>query len=118
MNEPRKKVLCLTATSNIDVERLARGYARASLNAIDRFFMQVRRRLSLLERPIGSASNTGKTWYGYSAYNPEVAAKVLTIFRAVYNFHLKGDRRETPAQRLGLADRAWSLDDILQFMPD
>jgi hypothetical protein len=67
MNEPRKSVQCLTALPNIDLERLARGYARASLNPVDRFFMQVRRRLSTMERPIASASNQRRMWHGYSA---------------------------------------------------
>lgn len=113
MNEPRKSVLCLTALPEADIERIARGYARASLNAIDRFFMQVRRRLSTLERPIATASNSHRTWHGYSAYNPEITEKLLTIFRVFYNYHLTGRDKKTPAQRLGLTDRVWSLEALL-----
>ncbi len=113
MNEPRKSVQCLTALPNVDLERLARGYARASLNPVDRFFMQVRRRLSTMERPIASASNQRRMWHGYSAYNPEIAEKLLGIFRVFYNYHLTGRDKKTPAQRLGLADRVWALEDLL-----
>jgi hypothetical protein len=28
---------------------------------------------------------TGRTWYGYSAYQPENIGKVLAVFRAFYN---------------------------------
>ena len=65
--------------------------------------MQVRRRLSLLERPIGTASKAGRTWYGYSAYRPENIVKVLDIFRVYYNYSLLGQDKQTPALRLGLA---------------
>lgn len=64
--------------------------ARASLHAIDRCFMQTRRRLSLLERPIKSASSEGRTWYGYSPYNPAVVVKLLLILRIVCNHVLEG----------------------------
>ena len=56
MSEPQKAVCYLTDCADYDVDHLARLYQKASLHGIDRFFMQVRRRLSLLERPIATAS--------------------------------------------------------------
>ncbi len=94
---------------------MARLYNKASLHSIDCFFMQVRRRLSILERPIGSASNKGRTWYGYSAYNPETIVKMLGIFRVFYNYCLAGQDKKTPAMRLGLAKGKVSLEDIIYF---
>lgn len=44
MNEPRKSVQCLTALPQIDVERLARGYARASLRAANKTYRRIWRR--------------------------------------------------------------------------
>lgn len=76
---------------------------KASLHAIDCFFVQVRRRLSILERPISTSSRAGRTWYGYSAYNPETIVKILGIFRTFYNYCLAGQDGKTPAMRLGLA---------------
>ncbi len=55
MSEPEKSICYLTDYSDYDKDHLAWLYNKASLHAIDRFFMQVRRRLSLLERPIVSA---------------------------------------------------------------
>lgn len=115
MSEPEKAVCYLTDFKDYDADHLARLYNKASLHAIDCFFMQVRRRLSVLERPIGSASNSGRTWYGYSAYNPETIVKMLGIFRVFYNYCLAGQDGKTPAMRLGLAKGKISLEDIIYF---
>jgi hypothetical protein len=77
--------------------------------------MQVRRRISLLERPIGTSSKAGRTWYGYSAYRPENIEKVLDVFRVFYNYCLAGKDGNTPAMRLGLVDRVMEPQEIIHF---
>jgi hypothetical protein len=67
MSEPEKAVCYLTDYDDYDEDHLAWLYNKASLRAIDAFFMQVRRRLSLLERPITTASNDRRVWHGYRA---------------------------------------------------
>jgi hypothetical protein len=79
--------------------------------------MQARRRLSLAERSIHTASSEGRTWYGYSAYNPENLARTLEIFRLFYNYCKAGKDKQTPAMRLGLAKAPIALEDILYFTP-
>lgn len=96
-----------------DDDHLARLYSKGTLHGIDRFFMQVRRRLSLLERPIASASSEGRKWYGYSPYNPIIVGKLLDIFRVFYNFTEIGDDKRTPAMRLRLVDGPVTLSQIL-----
>ena len=71
--------------------------------------------MSLLERPITTASGASRTWYGYSAYNPETIVKMLGIFRVFYNYYLAGQDKKTPAMRLGLAKGKVSLEDIIYF---
>lgn len=115
MSEPGKAVCYLTDCSDYDPDHLARLYHKASLHGIDRFFMQVRRRLSVLERPISTASKAGATWYGYSAYNPQTIVKLLGSFRVFYNYCLAGKDGKTPAMRLGLAKGTVSLEDIIYF---
>src|SRR3546814_7354819 len=70
---------------------------RASLHAIDRFFMQIRRLIMMLERPISTPSNDGRVWRGYSAYNPRIIQKLLDIYRVYYNYVAVGeeDRKST-----------------------
>ncbi len=114
-SEPEKAMCYLTDYGDLDPSHLARLYLRASLHPIDRFFQQVRRRLSLLERPIGTASKAGRTWYGYSAYRPESIVKVLEIFRVYYNYCLAGQDKKTPAMRLGLAKAVIDPQEILYF---
>lgn len=114
MSEPEKAICWLTdlRDRSYDDDHLAWLYSKGTLHGIDRFFMQVRRRLSLLERPIASSSNEGRKWYGYSPYNPVMVEKLLDIFRVFYNYVETGDDKKTPAMRLGLAG-AVSYADIL-----
>lgn len=115
MSEPLKAICWLTDLHDraYDDDHLARLYSKATLHGIDRFFMQVRRRLSLLERPISSSSSEGRKWYGYGPYNPEMVGKLLDIFRVFYNYVEVGQDKKTPATRLGLADKLVSLKEIL-----
>lgn len=116
MGEPLKEVSCLTDWGGADADRIAGGMLSASLHPIDRFFMQLRRRVSLLERPIASASSGGRTWHGYSAYNPEIAQRIMGLFRVIYNYCLVGKDGKTPAMRLGLADKPLTHKEILDFV--
>lgn len=119
MSEPEKAMCYLTDLQDYDQDHLARLYAKASLHAIDSFFMQLRRRIGLLERPIQSASAQGRTWYGYSPYNPAIVEKVLTIFRVFHNYIALGeDKKTTPAMRLGLAKAPIDIEDVLYFVPN
>lgn len=117
MSEPEKAMCYLTDYNDYAPDHLARLYAKASLHAIDRFFMQVRRRLSILERPIQTASAQRRTWHGYSPYNPEVVEKLLAIFRVFYNYVAVGEDKKTPAMRMGLAKAPIEIEDLLYYVP-
>lgn len=117
MSEPDRRVCWLTDMGDYDETHAARLYLKATLHPIDRYFMQVRRRLSLAERPIGSASAARRTWYGYSAYQPANLARALDIFRVFYNYCQPGEDGKTPAMRLGLARGPVAPEDILYFLP-
>jgi len=115
MSEPEKAVCYLTDYGDYDEDHRAWLYNKASMHGIDRFFMQVRRRLSLLERPIASASAQRRTWHGYSPYNPLIIEKLLDIFRVYYNYCIVGQDKQTPAMRLGLAKGKVAEEDIIYF---
>lgn len=117
MNEPQRSVQPLTDDGRRPDTQVVAGMARATLRALDRYFMQVRRKINVLERPIHSASSTGRVWHGYNAYSPRVVTEALDIFRTVYNFHLRGQDGKTPAQRLGLIDGPLSLADLCANSP-
>lgn len=114
MSEPERAVLCLTDDGERPRRQVTQGFARASLRTVDRYFMQVRRKIHVLERPISTSSQANRRWYGYSAYSPLVVMRLLEIFRVVYNFHLIGQQDTTPAQRLGIVESAYSLDGLLR----
>jgi transposase-like protein len=115
MSEPEKAVCYLTDYDDYDKDHKAWLYNKASMHGIDRFFMQVRRRLSLLERPFATASAGRRIWHGYSAYNPESIIKLLDIFRVYYNYCLKGKDGKTPAMRLGVAKGVVTQEDIIYY---
>jgi hypothetical protein len=126
MAEPDKRVCWLTdidppeedADKREDqLKHAARLYLRGSLHAVDRFFMRVRRSLTLAERPYASASSDRRMWYGYSAYQPQNLAMVLTIFKVAHNYCLSDEEGKTPAMKLGLAKGPVALEDILYFQP-
>jgi len=117
-SEPEKKVCHLTDFNDYDDNHLAALMDKASLHGIDRFFAQVRNSLSLLARAPSSASNAGRVWYQRNAYDPEVAAMILDIYRVHYNYLEVGDDKKTPAMRLGLAKGKVRLTEIMTFEGD
>jgi hypothetical protein len=117
MAEPHKRIRVLNAWRIKDDLHAARLMKRASLHAIDRFFMQIRRLIMMLERPISTPSNDGRSWRGYSAYNPRIIQKLLDIYRVYYNYVAVGEDKRTPAMRLGLAMGPVKLETILYFDP-
>jgi hypothetical protein len=82
---------------------------------VDSFFNQVRRRIAMLERPIHSSGNAGRTWNAYGAYDPEQIVKLLDIFRVYHNYVLVGKDKKTPAMRLGLAQAPMKVKDLVYF---
>lgn len=117
-SEPEKKVCHLTDFNDYDDDHLAALMDKASLHGIDRFFAQIRNSLSLLARAPSSASNAGRLWYQRNAYDPEVVAMLLDIYRVHYNYLEVGDDKKTPAIRLGLAKGKVRLTEILTFDGD
>jgi hypothetical protein len=116
MGEPAKMMCYLSDRGDLDPKVLADYLLDVRMNALDRFFMQVRRRLSVLERPIASPSSN-RRWHGYAVYNPTVVMRLLEIFRVTYNVALVGEDGKTPAMRLGLANRPMTLKDIIEYLP-
>jgi transposase-like protein len=116
MGEPQKHVCYLTDRGDAEPAAVAEDMLFASLHPVDRFFMQIRRRISLLERPIATASAAHRMWYGYGSYNPEIAQRIMDIFRTVYNYNLVGKDGKTPAMRIGLATEPVSFSRLLEYI--
>lgn len=90
---------------------------KINTRSINTFFNMVRMKISILERPLVTSRGDGRT-YIYSNYNPRYAHYALTILRAVYNFcwdykDLDKSKSLTPAQRLGLTDKKFTIEDII-----
>lgn len=115
MPEPEKLVAALTPISHLSVITQAELYKPASLAAIDRFFMFVRRRVSILERSKSVASNERRKWHGYSAYNPYSYIKVMEIVRLYFNYCLQAKDGTTAAMRIGLAKNPIKPERVVYF---
>ncbi len=115
MGEPEKAMCYLTDVHAYDEDHRAWLYNKASLHAVDRFFMQVRRRLSLLERSITTSASFRRHWSGYGPYKPSTVGKLLDIFRVFYDYVETGKNKQTPATRLGLAKGKVSIEDIIYY---
>lgn len=126
MREPAKLICWLTDIESpaedpdereAQLQHAARLYRRASLTEIDRFFMQLRRALTMAERGVISASADRRLWFGKNAYNPGVLAKLVEIFRVYFNYCEVGEDKRTPAMRMGLARGPVAEEDIIYFVP-
>ncbi|WP_052494507.1 hypothetical protein [Cupriavidus basilensis] len=122
MNEPEKALCHLTERpgTSLTTDALAELYLYGSTYGADRFLELVRRRLSPLERALGSASAARRMWYGYAPYNPAMIEKLLVLLRTYWNYCLVPDESrdgKTPAMRLGLARAPVRLEDIIYFDP-
>jgi hypothetical protein len=101
--------------SPADPKRIAQLVDRASLHAVDRYFAQIRRELSGLERGIAVASNKGRVWYGYTPYDPSMIPKLLDIHRVYFNWIQVGEDGLTRAQRFVLARGRIRHQDIVYY---
>ena len=126
MREPSKLICWLTdiepqasdpEAREDQLNHHARLHLKASVTEVDRFFMQVRRALTMAERGVVSASSDRRLWFGKNAYNPAVLVKLLEVFRTYFNYCEVGQDKKTPAMRMGLARGPVAPEDILYFEP-
>lgn len=125
MREPEKQVCWLTdidapATetghSEDQLNHAARLYRKAALHSVDRFFMQIRRGVTMAERGVVSSSADRRLWFGKNAYDPGNLAMMLEIFRVYFNYCEVGEDKKTPAMRMALAKGPVASEDILYFL--
>lgn len=112
-DEGIRYVDCLTNLSRLPSLELAEMLYNVDLRSINTYFNKIRRRASILERPIVSGRGEGKS-YIYSNFNPKYAHYMLTILRTYLNF-CDTFKDVTPAMLLGIADKPFNLGDIIYF---
>lgn len=111
------EVDCTTDLSAYEPDYIANMILKVSDKPTSAFMQQIRRRLSILERPLMTARGDGKS-YIYANFNPRYAQYAITILRTYYNFCFQikfRDGKKTPAQRLGLTDKQFDMNDIIYF---
>lgn len=117
-SEGTRWIDCTSNISNYDIEHMTNLFMKVNFHSGNAFIQQIRRSLSILERPLVTSRGEGKS-YIYANVNPRYAQYATTILRTYYNFCspfqiIKGIK-ETPAQRIGLTDKVFSLNDIIYF---
>lgn len=116
-DEGVRLVNLISYLSYISDEDLAKLIIQVNNRSINNFFQTIRRRISILERPLVTARGDGRS-YIYANYNPKYAQQITTILRTFYNFCWTtkiGDKKFTPAQRLGITDKVFDYKDIIYF---
>ena len=115
MDRGKRSLDVVTDMSHLENEALAKLLLNVNDNAVNSFLQEIRRSLSVIERPLVTSRGDGKS-YIYSNFNPKYAQMAITILRTYYNFckpYKTKDKKETPAQRLGIADRVYTWNDII-----
>lgn len=111
----KRTVDCLTDMNHLPSHVLAQFVDKVNDNAVNSFLQQIRRSISTLERPLVTSRGDGKS-YIYSNFNPKYAQMAITILRTYYNFckpFKSGETKRTPAQRIGIAEKVYSWEDII-----
>lgn len=107
---------CRTDLSSYEPEEIANMVLNVNDNAVNSFIQLIRRRLSILERPLVTARGAGKS-YIYQNYNPHYAQMAITILRTYHNYcnsiTTSDKKKLTPAQRLGITDKVFDIKDII-----
>ncbi|WP_456279296.1 insertion element protein [Bacillus sp. AK128] len=103
---------CRTDISGFDNSKLASMILNVSDHATNSFIQQIRRRISILERPLMTARAEGKS-YIYANFNPKYAQYAITILRTFYNFCYTDKEGKTPSQRIGITNKVFDVNDIL-----
>jgi hypothetical protein len=108
---------CRTDVTSYAPDDLAEMLIHIDDKASSEFMQQIRRRISILERPLMTSRRTDGKTYIYANFNPRYAQYAVTILRTYYNFcqTWKRKRELTPAQRLGITDRKFEWKDIIYF---
>jgi len=118
IDQGKRLVAPTTDLSDYSSQEIAELLLQIDNHATSAFMQQMRRRLSILERPLVTARKDGRS-YIYANSKPKYAQYAVTILRTWYNFcspFKTADGIEaTPAQRLGLSDRVFDLSDIVFF---
>jgi len=140
-NEPMKMMSFQTYHRDLGVGHFARLLRKASLHGINQFFNFVRNRVSVLSRQGTPASTQSREFLTHGAYSPTVVMKYLEILRVYYNYvlpvrehkeytdkmkkrgiikeryYIPVKERKSRAMYLGLCDRLYTIQDILEFKP-
>jgi hypothetical protein len=120
-DEGRRHINLISYQNHLSDDELAEMIVYSNTRTVDNFFQEIRRHINLLERPLVGGRGTGKT-YIYSNYNPKYAQMLVTIYRTYYNFiktrkyYNRKKKDTTPAMRIGIATKPYTLKDIIYFI--
>jgi hypothetical protein len=111
-----RTVECITDYPTLNAGELAHMVSKANTLAADVFISTLRRRISILERPLSTARGDGRS-YIYANFNPKYAQYSLNLYRFYYNYCLEirtsDGRKLTPAQRLGITNKKYEIEDLI-----
>ncbi len=113
-DQPNKRISLQTPATYLSIRELVDLLYHGDLGVIDGMFQYIRRHSFIVERPL-SGPNNGNI-YIYTNINPKYAHYVFVILRTFYNFvdtQKYSSGQVTPAMRLGIANKPYTIEDIL-----
>lgn len=112
--EPKKEVRCDTHGEFIaNTKTVGEEIYYSSNWAVDNYFQKLRK-LSFFSRAVKRASgSTAADWKIDKSYDPNKLLLMSEIFKTYHNFIAKGKDGKTPAMRLGLTKKVWSVNEVL-----
>ena len=115
--EPSKAVkLTSDHLSNLSKQKhYVNDIQMAVLNGVDNYFQNLRS-MAFFKRStkqLQDDKNATSEWKIDKAYDPLKVIKMAELYKTYYNFIKVGTDNKTPAQRMGLTKRKWTINDIL-----
>jgi len=114
-DEGDRTIFCLNDLTHLDSSDIAKLLYKVNTIALNGYRTELRREINLLERPIAGSRGEGKD-YRYAPKNLKNVQYLLTIYRTYHNFCKPiGNTKQTPAMKLGIANKQYTLKDIIYY---
>lgn len=98
-----------------NIDDVANDILRASGWGVDNYFLKIRT-LSFFKRELmraGTKRGKASVWKNGKSYDPTKLVMMAEIYKTYHNFINVGKDKKTPAQRLGLTKKIWTINQIL-----
>lgn len=95
-----------------EIDSVTEDVMKLSINRVDSYFNNIRV-MSFFDRSRSEVKPVKANWKNGRSYDPKKLIMLAEIFKTYYNFIKVGTDGETPAQRMGLTKKVWTINEVL-----